>query len=132
MAKQKYDYDLIVIGSGAGGSVAADIVASSGKRVAIVEGDTLGGESPNWGYYTPQTSTMTPNMVSRLAYALLLLATTIPQLRPGKTWLFSVPEQQAVQSTIRHVESDCLREWRISSAHTRSPSTDDISARPTS
>lgn len=49
MAKQKYDYDLIVIGSGAGGSVAADIVASAGKRVAIVEGDTLGGESPNWG-----------------------------------------------------------------------------------
>ena len=49
MAKQKYDYDLIVIGSGAGGSVAADIVASAGKRVAIVEGDSLGGESPNWG-----------------------------------------------------------------------------------
>lgn len=49
MAKQKYDYDLIVIGSGAGGSVAADIVASAGKRVAIIEGDTLGGESPNWG-----------------------------------------------------------------------------------
>lgn len=49
MAKQKFDYDLIVIGSGAGGSVAADIVASSGKRVAIIEGDVLGGESPNWG-----------------------------------------------------------------------------------
>lgn len=49
MAKQKYDYDLIVIGSGAGGSVAADIAASAGKRVAIIEGDTLGGESPNWG-----------------------------------------------------------------------------------
>jgi len=49
MARQKYDYDLIVIGSGAGGSVAADIVASAGKRVAIIEGDTLGGESPNWG-----------------------------------------------------------------------------------
>lgn len=49
MKKSKYDYDLIVIGSGAGGSVAADIVASAGKRVAIVEGDTLGGECPNWG-----------------------------------------------------------------------------------
>ena len=49
MAKQKYDYDLIVIGSGAGGSVAADIVATTGKRVALVEGDTLGGECPNWG-----------------------------------------------------------------------------------
>lgn len=49
MAKQKYDYDLIVIGSGAGGSVAADIVASAGKRVAIVEADMMGGQAPNWG-----------------------------------------------------------------------------------
>ncbi len=49
MAKQKYDFDLIVIGSGAGGSVAADIVATAGKRVALIEGDTLGGECPNWG-----------------------------------------------------------------------------------
>jgi pyruvate/2-oxoglutarate dehydrogenase complex dihydrolipoamide dehydrogenase (E3) component len=49
MAKQKYDYDLIVIGSGAGGGVAADIVAGAGKRVAIIEGDALGGQAPNWG-----------------------------------------------------------------------------------
>ena len=49
MARQKFDYDLIVIGSGAGGSVAADIVATAGKRVALIEGDTLGGECPNWG-----------------------------------------------------------------------------------
>lgn len=49
MAKQRYDYDFIVIGSGAGGSVAADIVARAGKRVAIVENDQLGGECPNYG-----------------------------------------------------------------------------------
>jgi pyruvate/2-oxoglutarate dehydrogenase complex dihydrolipoamide dehydrogenase (E3) component len=49
MAKQQYDFDLIVIGSGAGGSVAADIVARAGQRVAIVEGDALGGECPNYG-----------------------------------------------------------------------------------
>ena len=49
MAKQKYDYDLIVIGSGAGGSVAADIVAAAGKRVAIVEADVMGGQCPNYG-----------------------------------------------------------------------------------
>lgn len=43
-----FDYDLIVIGSGAGGSAAATIAARSGKRVAIVESDTFGGDSPNW------------------------------------------------------------------------------------
>lgn len=49
MTKQTYDYDLIVIGSGAGGSAAATISAHEGKRVAIVESHVFGGESPNWG-----------------------------------------------------------------------------------
>jgi pyruvate/2-oxoglutarate dehydrogenase complex dihydrolipoamide dehydrogenase (E3) component len=50
MAKQKnsFDYDLIVIGSGAGGSAAATIAAREGKRVAVIEEDTFGGDSPNW------------------------------------------------------------------------------------
>lgn len=43
-----FDYDLVVIGSGAGGSAAATIAARNGKRVAIVEADTFGGDSPNW------------------------------------------------------------------------------------
>lgn len=46
--KVQFDFDLIVIGSGAGGSAAASIVARNGKRVAIVEADTFGGDSPNW------------------------------------------------------------------------------------
>ncbi|HKX72459.1 MAG TPA: NAD(P)/FAD-dependent oxidoreductase [Candidatus Saccharimonadales bacterium] len=49
MARQKYDYDLIVLGSGGGGSVAAHISTNLGKRVAVVENDTMGGECPNWG-----------------------------------------------------------------------------------
>ena len=48
MPKHSFDYDLIVIGSGAGGSAAATIAARSGKRVAIIEEDTFGGDSPNW------------------------------------------------------------------------------------
>lgn len=49
MAKQHtFDYDLIVIGSGAGGSAAATIAARDGKKVAIIEEDTFGGDSPNW------------------------------------------------------------------------------------
>jgi len=46
--KYEFDYDLIVIGSGAGGSAAATIAAKNGKRVAIIESDTFGGGSPNW------------------------------------------------------------------------------------
>lgn len=46
--KHTFDYDLIVIGSGAGGSAAATIAARAGKRVAIIEADTFGGDSPNW------------------------------------------------------------------------------------
>jgi len=46
--KHTFDYDLIVIGSGAGGSAAATIAARAGQRVAIIEEDTFGGDSPNW------------------------------------------------------------------------------------
>jgi pyruvate/2-oxoglutarate dehydrogenase complex dihydrolipoamide dehydrogenase (E3) component len=46
--KHTFDYDLIVIGSGAGGSVAATIAARSDKRVAIIEADAFGGTSSNW------------------------------------------------------------------------------------
>lgn len=49
MAKQKYDFDLIVLGSGGGGSVAALIAAAAGKRVAMVEPDAMGGECTNYG-----------------------------------------------------------------------------------
>ena len=46
--KQKYDYDLIIIGSGSGGSVAAHYAESKGKKVAIFEADAVGGECPNF------------------------------------------------------------------------------------
>ena len=49
MKKPQFDFDLIVIGSGAGGSAAATIAAREGKRVALIEADTFGGTSPNWG-----------------------------------------------------------------------------------
>lgn len=49
MAKKfNFDYDLIVIGSGAGGSAAASLAAREGKKVAMIEADTFGGDSPNW------------------------------------------------------------------------------------
>lgn len=44
-----YDYDLIILGSGAGGGVTAHIAARQGKKVAIIEDDAVGGECPNFG-----------------------------------------------------------------------------------
>lgn len=50
MAKQKtYDYDLIIIGSGAAGGVAAHLANKAGLDVAIIEADLIGGECPNIG-----------------------------------------------------------------------------------
>lgn len=44
----RYDYDLIVLGSGSGGSVAAHYAQSIGKKVAIFEAEEVGGECPNY------------------------------------------------------------------------------------
>lgn len=45
----RVDFDLIVIGTGSGGSVAAHMVASKGKKVAVIEQAKIGGECPNYG-----------------------------------------------------------------------------------
>lgn len=47
MARKKYDYDVIIIGGGAGGRLAAAHLAQAGKKVAIIEAETLG----NTGLY---------------------------------------------------------------------------------
>lgn len=44
-----YDYDLIVVGSGMGGSIAAQQVAEAGKRVALIEAAQFGGTEANIG-----------------------------------------------------------------------------------
>ena len=46
---RRFNFDLLVIGSGSGGNVAALQAAKKGKRVAIVEADKIGGECPNVG-----------------------------------------------------------------------------------
>lgn len=49
MAKTAADFDLIVIGAGPGGYVAAIRAAQLGLKTAIIEKDALGGVCLNWG-----------------------------------------------------------------------------------
>ncbi len=42
---KRFDFDLIVIGSGAGGGLCAHLAAQEGKRVALIESHKLGGEN---------------------------------------------------------------------------------------
>ncbi len=44
---QAHSFELIVIGSGAAGGVAAQIAANEGHKVAIIESDKAGGATPN-------------------------------------------------------------------------------------
>lgn len=49
MSNPTYDYDVIVVGSGPGGYVAAIRATQLGLKTAIVERESLGGVCLNWG-----------------------------------------------------------------------------------
>ena len=49
MSNQNYNYDVVVVGSGPGGYVAAIRAAQLGLKAAIVERENLGGVCLNWG-----------------------------------------------------------------------------------
>lgn len=55
MHKKSSNFDLIVIGSGIGGNVAAQLASGFGKKVAIVEESLFGGECSNWGCVPSKT-----------------------------------------------------------------------------
>ncbi|MBC8138290.1 MAG: NAD(P)/FAD-dependent oxidoreductase, partial [Fibrella sp.] len=45
MAKRnRYDYDLVILGGGSAGIVAGNVAGAVGARVALVERDRIGGE----------------------------------------------------------------------------------------
>ena len=67
MAEQ--DFDLIVIGSGPGGYVAAVRASQLGKKVAVVERDRLGGICLNWGCIPTKALLKSAEMYSNLKRA---------------------------------------------------------------
>ncbi len=49
MSSHSHNYDLVVIGSGPGGYVAAIRASQKGLKTAVVEREALGGICLNWG-----------------------------------------------------------------------------------
>ena len=110
MPKQKnsFDYDLIVIGSGAGGSAAATIAARAGKRVAIVEEDTFGGDSPNWSDIPTKALLHVANVYdeSRHANRFGLRTSTLGYNYPSiRTWKNLVVERTGAANNRRFYEN---------------------------
>jgi pyruvate/2-oxoglutarate dehydrogenase complex dihydrolipoamide dehydrogenase (E3) component len=62
-----YDYDLIVVGGGAAGLVAAKLGAGLGKKVAIVEKSRLGGECTLYGCVPSKTLIKTAKVFRQIA-----------------------------------------------------------------
>ncbi len=66
MATQNYNYDVIVIGAGPGGYVAAIRAAQLGLKTAIVERENLGGVCLNWGCIPTKALIHNANVVEML------------------------------------------------------------------
>jgi dihydrolipoamide dehydrogenase len=68
-AKEPMNYDLIVIGTGPGGYVAAIRAAQLGLKVAVVEREELGGICLNWGCIPTKALLKSANVFEYLSHA---------------------------------------------------------------
>lgn len=127
-----FDFDLIIIGSGAGGGVAAHTAAEAGKRVAIVEAGLLGGECPNYACIPTKALLRAAEVyeTAKEAPRFGVRATSVVfNYRSVKSWKDSVVEQTGVgdsQAAYRHEHITVLHgyahfidPWNISLAGRR-------------
>jgi len=63
-------YDIVVLGSGPGGYVAAIKGAQLGKKVAIIEKESLGGVCLNWGCIPTKTLLKNAKVLKYVNHAL--------------------------------------------------------------
>lgn len=104
----KYDYDVIIIGSGAGGSIAAAITARTGKKVALIEADKLGGDSTNFGDVPTQALLTVADIYSstKQAAPLGIRSATIGYNYPTiKNWKDKVVSRVGGASSKRYYDS---------------------------
>ena len=74
-------YDLVVIGGGPGGYVAAIRAAQLGKKVACVERDKLGGVCLNWGCIPTKALLAGAEMKSKLEHDGAAFGITVDQIK---------------------------------------------------
>ena len=65
----EFDFDLICLGSGSAGTVAANLSRQEGYRVAVVEADLIGGECPNFGCVPTKAMLRATTALTRAAQA---------------------------------------------------------------
>ena len=88
-------YDVIVIGGGPGGYVAAIRAAQLGQKVAVVEREALGGFCPNWGCIPTKALLRNPELASLLTNEARDFGFSFDNLEAGAR---RGPETQAARS----------------------------------
>jgi len=66
-AKEKYDYDVVVLGGGSAGLVAAKLVNGLGKKVAMIEKRKLGGDCTWFGCVPSKTLIKSANIAHEMS-----------------------------------------------------------------
>ena len=101
-------YDIIVIGGGPGGYVAAIRAAQLGFKTAVVEREHLGGICLNWGCIPTK--------------ALLRSAEVLHQMKHAKDYGLSADNITAdLAAIVKHVTSDTLVLWGWNPGKGRQP-----------
>ena len=99
-----FNFDLICIGSGSGGGSAAVMAAKKGKRVALIEGSTFGGESPSYSCIPVNSFLQTVNYLEASKNAFI---GGIETGRLNLNW------QKAVE-----FKNECIKNTRVSESET--------------
>lgn len=79
-----YNFDTIIIGSGPAGSTAAEILAASGQKVAIVEAGEFGGECLNYGCVPTKSMLAVAHLYTALKNQKAITNSSITKLRISK------------------------------------------------
>ena len=98
------DFDLIVVGTGAGGGVAAHMAAAKGKRVAVIEQEKLGGECPNYGCVPTKAILQSAEVYNTIQNAMnfgIKVGSVSVSFPAVKKW-----KDQAVKNTCRGIQED--------------------------